>query len=160
MDFAQLDLRNASTKEYWVHLRIGDTLLYSDMDKQEKPCKVKMAATTSVEVKAALKTTLREADQVERVSNLLAQEDNNAKREKLKDRLIKLDKALDETLENFLNIAVKDWQNIEYDGKPFIFSSDNLAQLSKVGAPLHRMASEIAQDTSKAQSPFIKAVND
>ena len=33
MDFDLLDLREAADKEYWVQLRMGDTLLFADMDK-------------------------------------------------------------------------------------------------------------------------------
>ena len=159
MDFAKLDLRNTSEEKYWVHLRLGDTLLFSDMDNKEGACRVQVAAASSNEVKASLKAALREADQVNRVADLLAQEENTTKRDKYSERLVKLDRSLDETLTRFLMAAVKDWENIEFDGAPLKFSQDSLAELSKIGAPLHRMANEIASDLAKAQSPFTKAAN-
>ncbi|RDC66553.1 hypothetical protein HME9302_00004 [Alteripontixanthobacter maritimus] len=42
--FDTLDLRNAEDEEYWLHLRHGETKLYADMDKQEGPCRVRVAS--------------------------------------------------------------------------------------------------------------------
>lgn len=159
MDFAKLDLRTKANEEHWVQLRMGDTLLFADMDKQEGPCRVKIAAIANDKVKAALKVVMRLGDQTERLSASLASEQNKSKRESIIARLDQIEKEAETAFEQFITISVKDWENIEAAGKPLAFSEDALADFAKPGAPLFRMANEIAQEAAKAQSPFTKAAS-
>lgn len=157
MDFGKLDLRTTAEQEYWVHLRLGDKFLYADMEKQEGPCRAKVASVSAPNVKDALRSVLRGSDQMERVSNLIALEANDTKRAALESRLVTLEREAEATFERFLLVLIRDWENITLDDKPLKFSQEALADYAKPGAPFYRLVSEIAQDVSKAQNPFTKA---
>lgn len=157
MDFSKLDLRKAEDEEHWIHLRLGDNLLFMDDKKREGPCRVKTASIANIDAKNALKAVTRLAGEMQLVSQKLADESNTANRDRIKKRLDALDIEAEESFSRFLSVAVKDWENIQQDGKPLEFSTEVLADLSKPNAPLFRMASEIAADMAKAQDVFTNA---
>lgn len=157
MDLDLLDLRQAAEREYWVHLRLGNTKLYSNMDDMEGPCRVKVASVANPEVE-------RQITAVERVGKRFSHaefEYSSAKdgqvRKALEKRLDLIDSEASKLFSKFLQTIVLDWENLEKDGKPLPFSPEALADLSEKGAPLFRMATEIAEDAGKAQHPFTQA---
>ncbi|MEW4469003.1 hypothetical protein AB1K62_14345 [Parasphingorhabdus sp. JC815] len=156
MDFDLLDLRTAAGKEYWVHLRLGNTLLYLDMDKEEKPCRVKVASSVEPGVEDATKAVMRAGRMFQAAEDALsiANRDNRAALEK---RLDQLERESEKCLTAFLVKAIKGWENIEQGGKELKFSPEALEDLAQPKGPLFRMAATIAEDSAKAQSPFAKA---
>lgn len=156
MDFDQLDLRTAAGKEYWVHLRLGDTLLYLDMDKEQKPCRVKVASSVEPGVEDATKAVMRVGRMFQAAESALATA-NRDQRAGLEKRLDQLERESEKALTAFLMKAVKGWENIEQGGKELKFSPEALEDISQPKGPLYRMAASIAEDSAKAQNPFTNA---
>lgn len=157
MDFDLLDLRNAADKEYWVQLRHGDTLLFADMDKQERPCRVKVASVAEPGVEDAMKAVARVASMRQSVEAQLSVAPNREQRKALEKRLDDVERETDKCLTTFLIKIVRDWENIDKGGKPLPFSEEALRDMAQPKAPLFRLAGLIAEDAASAQSPFTDA---
>lgn len=157
MDFDLLDLRQTAEKEYWVHLRLGDTLLYADMDKQEGPCRVKVASISNPDIEAQLKAVNRVATRFSHAEAEFAGAKDRQARLATEKRLDSIDAEAEKIFSNFLCEIILDWENIQKGGNTLPFSADALKDMSAKGGPLFRMASTIAGDAIKAQSPFIVA---
>jgi len=153
MDFDILDLRGAAGKEYWVHLRVGDRLLYADMENQERPCRVLVASIADPEVEEALKAVTRSGRLYRSVETALG-EANRQQRKALEARLEAIERESEKALTRFLTTAIRGWENIERGGKPLPFSQEALADLAEPKAPLFRLAATIAEDAASAQDPF------
>lgn len=153
MDFAKLDLRAAAEQETWVHLRVGDILLYADDDKQERPCRVKVASVANPAVEEALDAAqlASEAAFKARAAFHVANRSDRAGAEK---RLKDAQERSTKLISAFLVTAIVDWENIESGGKVLEFSKAALADLCEAKAPLFRMANEIMEDMAKLASPF------
>lgn len=157
MDFDLLDLREAASKEYWLHLRLGETLLFADMDKQERPCRVKVASIAEPDVEDAMKAVTRAGTLYRGVEAQLAQAANRQQRQAVEKRLADAEREAERALSRFLMTAIRDWENIEKGGKALPFSADALKDMAQPKAPLYRMASQIAEDAASAQSPFAES---
>lgn len=153
MDFAKLDLRAAAEQEHWLHLRVGDTLLYNDDDGT--PCRVKVRSVANDEVERALKVGTRAARAVATAENQLATANRQQKAE-IEPRLDALEKQMEKALQAFLATAIVDWENIKVGGKPVPFSKDALADMSEPKAPLARLAPAIMDDMGNLANPFGK----
>ena len=153
MDFDLLDLREAGGKEYWVQLRLGDRLLFADMAKQERPCRVKVASIANPDVEDALKAVTRVGRMYRGVEAGLA-DANRQQRAALEKRLTEVEQESERALSGFLNVAVRDWENIERGGELLPFSKDALKDMAQPKAPLFRLAASIAEDAASAQDPF------
>ena len=158
MDFAKLDLRAAAEQETWVHLRVGDILLYADDDKQERPCRVKVASVANEVVERSLKTGIRIAKAVAAAEAQLATA-NRQQSAELEKRLDALEKHMDKAQKDFLLTAILDWENIEIDGKVVEFSKATLSDLSEPKAPFARLAKAIMEDMGDLASPFSRLAN-
>ena len=156
MDFDRLDLREAADNQYWVHLRMGETLLFADMDKQERPCRVKVASVASPDVEASMKAVTRAGSQYSAVEGQMALANRNQTKE-LENKLNGLEREAEKALTHFLVTSVKGWENIEKGGKPLEYSLDALKNMAAPKAPLYRLATTLAQDAAGAQSPFVEA---
>jgi len=154
MDFSALDLRKASNREYWVHLRSGDTLLYRDMDKQEGPCRAKVASISKPGVDEAVKAVVLAAQIGAECVREMGTVVSNSRSKELAKRHAEIDKMASQAIKTFLMMAIVDWENIEQDGKLVPFTREQLDDWSEKGAPLHRIGFEIAGDVAEAMSPF------
>ena len=155
MDFGKLDLRAAADQEHWLHLRVGDTLLYLDEEKQEGPCRVKVRSVANDEVERALKVGTRAARAVATAESQLATANRQQKGE-IEPRLDALEKQLEKALQAFLTTAIVDWENIQVGGKSLPFSKEALADMSEPKAPFARLATAIMDDMGNLASPFGK----
>lgn len=153
MDFAKLDLRAAANQETWVHLRVGDNLLYADDEKQERPCRVKVASVANPAVEDAL-----EAAQLANEAGLKMRAQyhasNRSDRLGAEKRLKDASQRANKLISAFLVCSIVDWENIEVGGGLLAFSKDALADMCEAKAPFFRMASEIMEDMGKLASPF------
>jgi hypothetical protein len=156
MDFDLLDLREAAGKEYWVHLRAGDRLLFADMDKQERPCRVKVASVANPEVEQALKAVTRAGRMYRGLEAALA-DANRQQRAALEKRLGDVERESERALTSFLMKSIVGWENIEKGGKDLPFSREALADMAEPKAPLFRLAQAIAEDAASAQDPFAES---
>lgn len=154
MDFANLDLRAAASKEYWVQLRVGDTLLYADEKVQKKPCRVRIGSPADPEIEEAAKAVKRVGHIYAQVELSLGATKASQQQKQVERRLDALDREAEVLLQDFLRKAIKGWENIEFDGKELAFSPSALEDMSQPKAPLFRMATEIAEDAAKAVDPF------
>jgi|GEM_PF-2764693 len=159
MDFDLLDLRQTADKEYWIQLRLGSTSLFADMEKQERPCKIKVASVSNPEVEALVKSVSRIGQRYGR-AEMEYSSANREQRVGLEKRLDSIDKEAERLFGEFIIRVVLDWENIDKGGKPLKFSDDVLKDMSVKGAPLYRMVKEIAEDSAKAQNPFTGAESD
>lgn len=159
MDFSSLDLREAADKEYWVHLRLGDVLLYAD-DAKEKPCRVKVGSIADPEIEQAAKAVTRSGNASATVEAQLANAANRDKRREIESRLDDIERQAEKAVVRFLMCSIKGWENIEKGGKPLEFSSEALKDMSQPKAPLFRLALTLAEDMGKVQSPFSQAESD
>lgn len=157
MDFDLIDLREAASKEYWVQLRLNDTLLFSDMGKQERPCRVKVASISEPEVEEATKAVTRAGNMYRALEAQLTGAVNRQQRQVIEKRLSEVEREAEKALTDFLVKTVIDWENIEKGGKPLEFSRDALKDMAQPKAPLFRMASAIAEDAANAQNPFFES---
>jgi hypothetical protein len=157
MDFDLIDLREAASKEYWVQLRFGDTLLFSDMEKQERPCRVKVASISEPGVEEASKAVTRAGNMYRALEAQLAGVANRQQRQTIEKRFAEVEREAEKALTDFLVKTVIDWENIDKGGKPLDFSHDALKDMAQPKAPLFRMASAIAEDAANAQNPFIES---
>jgi len=157
MDFSNLDLREAASKEYWVHLRLDDTLLFAGKDK---PCRVKTASAASPEVEEALKAVTRVGALSTNIEGQLALAANRQKRRAIEGKIDEVERDAERALTRFLCTAIVDWENIEKDGKSLPFSKEALSDYSQPKAPLFRLAVTLAEDMREAQSPFAEAESD
>lgn len=155
MDFGSLDLRKAADKEYWIHLRRGDVLLYADMAKGENPCRAKVASISKPGVDDAIKAVTR-AGRMLAAGEAQLISANRQQRAELEKRLEGIEKDAEAAIKRFLMTAVLDWENLEIDGKFVPFSRDQLDDWSDKGGPLHVLGLEIAEDVAAAMSPFGK----
>jgi hypothetical protein len=76
----------------------------------------------------------------------------------LEKRLAEVEQESERALSGFLNVAVRDWENIERGGEPLPFSKDALKDMAQPKAPLFRLAASIAEDAASAQDPFADPV--
>lgn len=157
MDFDLLDLREAADKEYWVQLRMGDTLLFADMDKQQGPCRVLVASMAEPGVEDAAKAIARAGALYGAIEAQLAVAPNREQRRAVEKRMAELDREAEKCISNYLLKAVRGWDNIEKGGEPLPFSDEALKDMAQPKAPLFRMASAIAKDAAAAQSPFFES---
>lgn len=155
MDFDLLDLREAADKEYWVHLRMGDTLLYADKD-QQRPCRVKVASIAELGVEDAMKAVSRVGTMSANLEAQLAGA-NRQQRAGVEQRLDQAEREAEKCLTQFLVKTIRGWENIEKGGKELPFSDEALKDMAQVKAPLYRLAANIATDMGEAQSPFAQA---
>lgn len=155
MDFAKLDLRAAAEQETWVHLRVGDILLYADDEKQEHPCRVKVASVANPDVEKALKAGMRAARAVAAAETQLATA-NRQQCAELEKRLDVMERQMEKALQLFLATAILDWENIEFDGNDLPFSKQALADMSEPRGPFSRLASAIMEDMGNLANPFGK----
>ncbi len=158
MDFAKLDLREAATEEHWLQLRIGQTLLFAQDDKQ-KPCRVKVATAADPDVKAALKAVERAGRSCAEFESQLATANRQQKVE-LERRADDADAIAEKAIRQFLKVAVRDWENIFIGDDEVAFSASTLSDLSEPKAPLFRLATTIAEDMGEIHNPFLKAASD
>jgi hypothetical protein len=156
MDFGALDLRKSADKEYWIHLRRGDVLLYLDMEGQTKPCRAKVASIAKPGVDDAIKAVTRAGRMLGSGESQLIQA-NRQQRAELEKRLAGIEVEAEAAIKRFLMTAILDWENIEIDGKEVEFSRDQLDDWSDKGGPLHVLGLDIAEDVASAMSPFGKA---
>ena len=154
MDFDLLDLREAAGNEYWVQLRMGDTLLFADMDKQQGPCRVLVASMAEPGVEDAAKAVSRAGTMYRAIEAQLAVAPNREQRRAVEKRLADLDREAEKCISNFLLKTVRGWENINKGGEPLAFSDEALKDMAQPKAPLFRMATAIAEDAATAQSPF------
>lgn len=158
MDFDILDLREAGSREYWVQLRHGGTLLFADMDKQERPCRVKVASIAEHEVEQAVKAVMRVGGMVGNLEAQLVAAPNKQQRTQLEKRLEEIEREAERCITAFIVKAVRDWENIEKGGKVLPFSTAALEDMAQPKAPLFQLAIAIAEDAGRAQNPFPDAV--
>jgi hypothetical protein len=156
MDFDALDLRKAADKEYWVHLRRGETLLYKDMEAREGPCRVKVASIAKPGVDDAIKAVTRAGRMLGQGEGQLISA-NRQQRAELEKRLAEIEGMAEAAIKRFLMTAVLDWENIVAGGKDIPFSRDTLDDMSDKGGPFHVLGLDIAEDVAAAMSPFGKA---
>lgn len=156
MDFAALDLRKAAEKEYWVHLRRGDTLLYADMDKAEGPCRAKVASISRPGVDDAIKAVTRAGRMLANAESQLIGA-NRQQRAALEKSLERIEADAEAAIKRFLMTAILDWENLMVGGKEVKFSREQLDDWSEKGGPLHVLGLDIAEDVAAAMSPFGKA---
>jgi hypothetical protein len=156
MDFGALDLRKAADKEYWIHLRRGDQLLYADDEVCEKPCRAKVASISKPGVDDAIKAVTRAGRMLGAGEAQLIQA-NRQQRAELEKRLAGIETEAEAAIKRFLMTAVLDWENLQVDGKDVPFSRDMLDDWSDKGGPLHVLGLDIAEDVAAAMSPFGKA---
>ena len=154
MDFDLLDLREAAGKEYWVQLRLGDTLLFADMEKQERPCRVKVASAAEPKVEEAMKAVTRAGSLYRSIEAQVALAPNRQQRQALEKRLEEAEKEAEKALTRFLVVSIRDWENIQKGGEPLKFSDEALKDMAQPKAPLFRIAASLAEDAASAQSPF------
>lgn len=154
MDFDLLDLREAADKEYWVQLRMGDTLLFADMEKQERPCRVLVASMAEPGVEEATKAVSRAGTMYRSLEAQLAAAANREQRRAIEKRLGEVDREAEKCITNFLMRSVRQWENIVKGSDPLPFSDEALKDMAQPKAPLFRMASAIAEDAANAQNPF------
>lgn len=158
MDIDAFDLREAATREYWLQLRMGDRLLFCDMEKQERPLRVKVASVAKQGVEDAVKAVTRLGRMMASAEAQLVNA-NRQQRAELEKRLDEIERSTEKAIARFLTTAILDWENVERGGKPLPYSKDALADLSEKGAPLYRMAFEIAEDAGAAMNPFGSAAS-
>jgi hypothetical protein len=159
MDFGSLDLRKAADKEYWVHLRRGETLLFLDMEGQKGPCRAKVASIAKPGVDDAIKAVTR-AGRMLAAGEAQLINANRQQRAELEKRLAGIEKEAEAAIKRFLMTAVLDWENLYDEGKDVPFSRDQLDDWSEKGGPLHVLGLDIAEDVAAAMSPFTKAGTD
>jgi hypothetical protein len=157
MDFGSLDLRKSAEKEYWIHLRRGDTLLYADMGKKEGPCRAKVASISKSGVDDAIKSTMLAARLLAECEAAMVGATSSMKRAELKKRHGEISDEADASVKRFLMLSILDWENLQVDGKAVPFSREQLDDWSDKGGPLHVLGLEIAGDVADAMSPFGKA---
>ncbi|MAH32275.1 MAG: hypothetical protein CMG78_09595 [Marinobacter sp.] len=160
MDFDLLDLREAADKEYWVQLRMGDTLLFADMDKQERPCRVKVASIAEPGVEDATKAVGRVGNLYRTVEVQLANASNRDQRRAAEKRLVEVEREAEKCLTTFLVKTIRGWENLVKGGELLPFSAEALLDMAQPKAPLFRMASAIAEDAMSAQNPFSRSEAD
>lgn len=153
MDFGLLDLRRASEQEYWVQLRVGDTLLKTDDDK---PCRVKVASIGEPGVEDAIKAVTRVGRLSQQIEAQMALAPNVKEREVIAKRLDTVEKEAERCLTTFLIKAVRGWENIFVGGEEVKFSQSALADMAEPKAPLFRLAASIAADMAEVQDPLGK----
>lgn len=158
MDFGSLDLRKAADKEYWVHLRRGDVLLYADMDKpcEANRCRAKVASISKPGVDDAIKAVTR-AGRMLAAGEAQLISANRQQRAELEKRLEGIEKDAEAAIKRFLMTAILDWENLIVDDNAVPFSRDQLDDWSEKGGPLHVLGLDIAEDVAAAMSPFGKA---
>ncbi|RDC59789.1 hypothetical protein HME9302_00984 [Alteripontixanthobacter maritimus] len=154
MDFDTLDLRNAEDEEYWLHLRHGETKLYADMDKQEGPCRVRVASPASNGVEPVMKSVQRSIGRQAALSDQLANAVNREQRRTAETRLDQAEEQTQKAVQTFLNTVILDWENIEKGGKKLTFSKEALADMTEPKAPLSRLVMTIVEDMGKLHDPF------
>ena len=159
MNIDQFDLRATETREYWIQLRVGDKLLFCDMEKSERPLRVKVASIAKQGVEDAIKAVTRAGRMMNAAEAQLVQA-NRQQRVELEKRMDEIERTSEGALTRFLTTAIVDWDNLERDGKLLPYSKEALDDLSAKGAPLYRMALEIAGDAAIAMDPFTVAATD
>lgn len=157
MDFDSLDLRSAGDAEHWLHLRYGDTKLYSDMDKREGPCRVRVASPASENVEPVLKTVQRAMNRQATLASQAASATNRDQRRAAEGQLDSAEKDAENAVRTFLRLVILDWENIEKGGKELKFSKDALADMTEPKAPLSRLVATIVEDMGKLHDPFTEA---
>jgi len=155
MDFAKLDLRESASEEHWLQLRVGQTLLFAQSDKS-KPCRIKVATAADPRVKAALKAVERAGRSVSEFERQLTTANRQQKVE-IERRADDADAIAEKAIKQFLNVAVRGWENIFVKDDEVSFSPSALADLSEPQAPLFRLATTIAEDMGEIHNPFLKA---
>lgn len=156
MDFSKLDLREAAGRQDWVHLRVGDTLLFADEDKQERPCRVKAASVTEPGVEGALKAMERAGRKSESLEAQLITANREQKKE-VERQADEAARASEKAISAFLRLVIVGWENIEVSGKEVEFNADALHDLTEPKAPLFRLAPTISKDLAALYNPFSKA---
>jgi len=158
MDFAKLDLRSAAGSESWLHLRVGEQYLYLDDEAQIGPCRVKVASVADPSVERAL-TIAERAGHSASALRFDYSRANRQQKAEMEGKLDAAEKAATKAVAELLITAIRDWENIHFDGKPLEFSADALADLCQPKAPFFRMSGEIMEDMAKLASPFGKPAN-
>lgn len=157
MDFDLLDLREASEKRYWIGLRLGNTLLFRDMKKQEGPCRVQVKSPAEAQVEEALKAITRAGNRESLLASQLASAPNRDERRAIESRLDDAERDAQKAIKRFLTTVICDWENIERGGKIVPFSDEALQDMAEPKGPLFRLAIAISQDMVKAIDPFTEA---
>lgn len=152
MDFAKLDLRETADNQFWVHLRVNDVYLYAG-EGNEKPCRVRVASITDPGVETALKAVERAGRSSAAFESQLSTA-NREQRKALESRADAAEVAAQRCITQFLTTVVKDWENIEIDGKPLEFSQEALVDMSQPKAPMFRLATAISKDMAELYDPF------
>ena len=111
----------------------------------------------NADVEDALKAVTRVGRMYRGVEAGLA-DANRQQRAALEKRLAEVEQESERALSGFLNVAVRDWENIERGGEPLPFSKDALKDMAQPKAPLFRLAASIAEDAASAQDPFADPV--
>jgi hypothetical protein len=124
MDFGKLDLRRASEQGSWVHLKYDDKPLYADDGKKKKPSRVRCRGMAAEAVMQAFRTM--ERIEINRGHQMSKVNDVDAVLKQFQTDIIAARDAL-------IVAAVYEWENIDYDGKPFECKPENVLTICGSG---------------------------
>jgi hypothetical protein len=128
MDFADLDLRAASERGSWVHLKLRGEPMFLDNKEKEpsKPCRILIKGMGSEAVLSAFR-------KVDRLETLIKHRLDRASDSNADALLARYQDDQEAAMSDLVVASVSDWENILWQKKPLDCTRDNILMLCGPG---------------------------